>query len=167
MNNPSISLVAMSGDEARSLTNQVKASASALWANLLRLYEGGAHTALGYASWAGYCADEFDMSDAQAYRLLQSARVVSELPIGSSLPRTESQVRELARVDAGQRAETWQAVVEEHGPEPTAREVKEVVERRYPKPEPLGEAVCGIVRLRWANGVRCPQLNNWPLARCQ
>lgn len=51
----------LSIDEARRLTDDVKADAAAMWAKLLTLYEGGAHTVLGY-SWADYCATEFDVS---------------------------------------------------------------------------------------------------------
>lgn len=124
--------------EAREVTDQVKADARALWANLLWLYEGGAHTALGYPSWSDYCAAEFEMGKTAAYRLLQAARVVAELPMGNSaLPSNERQARELARVpEPEQRAEVWQAVVEQHGPEPTAKQVREAVEERRPELTP-------------------------------
>ena len=62
--------------EARRLTDEVKADAKRLWAKLLSLYEGGAHTALGYTSWAAYCEQEFRMSQGRAYQLLRAARVV-------------------------------------------------------------------------------------------
>lgn len=45
---------ALSSGEARRLTDEVKADAAKLWQKLLRLYNGGAHTALGYASWETY-----------------------------------------------------------------------------------------------------------------
>jgi hypothetical protein len=45
--------------EARQLTDEVKVDAQKLWAKLLSLYEGGAHIALGYSSWADYCRQEF------------------------------------------------------------------------------------------------------------
>jgi hypothetical protein len=51
--------VPLTAQEARELTDEVKAVAAGLWRRLLRLYEGGAHTALGYASWHAYCAVEF------------------------------------------------------------------------------------------------------------
>jgi hypothetical protein len=67
--------------DARRLTDEVKADAQRLWAKLLHLYEGGAHTALGYSSWAEYCEQEFHMSNGRAYQLLQAVRVVHQLPM--------------------------------------------------------------------------------------
>src|SRR5438067_2376914 len=54
-------------------------SSAALWRRLLRLYEGCAHTALGYASWSDYCAAEFDVGKSRAYQLLAAGRVAAEL----------------------------------------------------------------------------------------
>jgi hypothetical protein len=79
--------------EARRLTDEVKANAQRLWAKLLSLYEGGAHIALGYNSWAEYCQREFHMSNGRAYQLLQAARVIHQLTIVSS-PQVTSQVPE-------------------------------------------------------------------------
>ncbi len=75
--------------DARRLAEEVKADAQRLWAKLLSLYEGGAHIALGYSSWAAYCKQEFRIGNRQAYRLLQAAQVVHQLsgecPMGHSL----------------------------------------------------------------------------------
>jgi N6-adenosine-specific RNA methylase IME4 len=77
--------------EARRLTDEVKADAHALWRKLLRLYEGEAHVALGYASWHSYCEAEFDMGRSHAYRLLDAGRVAAVVPqLGN-----EAQAREL------------------------------------------------------------------------
>jgi hypothetical protein len=87
---------------ASRLTDEVKADTQKLWAKLLALYEGGAHIALGYSSWADYCQQEFRMSNGHSYRLLQAARVVNQLPIGSyphltsQVPESEGIARELA-----------------------------------------------------------------------
>jgi hypothetical protein len=119
-------------NEARRLTDEVKADAAALWVKLLRLYEGGAHTALGYSSWADYCAEEFDMGKSQAYRVLEAARVVEAIPqLGNGAP-SEAVARELVpvlREDPEDVEEVWAEVVEEHGPRPTARQVRERVGR--------------------------------------
>lgn len=85
---------------ARGLTDEVKADAAALWSKLNALYEGSAHLALGYPSWDDYCGSEFGMSSGASYRVLNAARVVAQLPIGSPLPRTESVARELAPLRA-------------------------------------------------------------------
>jgi hypothetical protein len=74
----------LSQTEARRLTDEVKADAKQLWAKLRRLYEGGAHIALGYTSWSAYCENEFRLGKAYAYRLLQAAHVVDQLRV---LPR--------------------------------------------------------------------------------
>lgn len=120
-----------SPSDARSLTDEVKNDAAALWAKLLALYEGGAHTALGYSSWGAYYEAEFGESGTHGYRLLDSARVVDA--IGS--PMGERVARELAPVlrEAPERvAEVWADVVAEHGPSPTAVQVREHVEPRRP-----------------------------------
>lgn len=70
--------------DARRLTEEVKEDAQQLWAKLLYLYEGRAHIALGYSSWADYCEREFHMSNGRAYQLLQAARVIHQLTIVSS-----------------------------------------------------------------------------------
>lgn len=125
----------LTADAARALTDEAKGDAAALWRKLLTLYEGEAHLALRFKSWAAYCEAEFDWSDATAYRLLQSARVVGQLPMGSSGPTTERVARELVPVlkQAPERVpEVWGEVVELHGPEPTAAQVREVVQPRKP-----------------------------------
>jgi hypothetical protein len=121
----------LSATDARALTDEVKADAAALWAKLLALYEGGAHTALGYASWGAYCAAEFDMGQSAAYRMLDAGRVVAELEAHSpngGTPASERQARELLPVlrDAGEAAmvEVW------HGDRLTAAKVQEAVHDR-------------------------------------
>jgi hypothetical protein len=71
----------LSQAEARRLTDEVKADAKQLWAKLRRLYQGGAHIALGYTSWSAYCEHEFHMRKTHAYRLLQAAQVVNQLAL--------------------------------------------------------------------------------------
>lgn len=125
-----LAVATLSADEARSLTDEVKQDAERLWRKLVELYDGGAHLALGYSSWAVYFEAEFGGSDATAYRLLQSGRVMAQLPIGSQRPSTEGVARELAPLlDQPEKLrETWAEVVELH-PEPTAANVREVVQR--------------------------------------
>lgn len=120
--------IAISANEARALTDDVKRAAAALWTQLLELYNRGAHKALGYSSWARYCAAEFEMSDATAYRALQAARTVEQLPIGSR-PASESVARELTPLrDSPQQINAvWAQITAEHGPSPTARQVHDAV----------------------------------------
>jgi len=119
--------------EARRLTDEVKTDAAALWSKLLRLYEGGAHTALGYSSWAEYCAVEFDMGRDYSYKLLASARVVETLDESTNgRPASERVARELTplRDDPDLLREAWSEATAEHGPQPTATQVREHVEPR-------------------------------------
>jgi hypothetical protein len=125
---PQGSLSRLTEDEARAVTDELKADAERLWGTLLWLYEAGAHTALGYGSWADYCSAEFKMGKSQAYRLLDAARVVGELPHGGMRPANERVARELAAADDP--AEAWGEVVDRHGDRPTAAETREVVRER-------------------------------------
>ena len=138
---------ALSKADARALTDKVKRSATELWADLLALYNGNAHTALGYSSWAVYCQVELELSQRPAYYMLNAARVMDQLPNGPSrdasepwvtaLPRNERVARELTpALKTGDVAQTWADVVERHGPEPTARQVREVVREHHPPAAP-------------------------------
>lgn len=124
---------------ARILTDEVKADAAALWSKLLRLYEGGAHLALGYSSWGAYYEAEFDGSKSRGHQLLDAARVIEALPrstIVDSHP-SEAVAREFVPVlktDPEQVEEVWGEVVAEHGPAPTAKQVREHVTREVRKP---------------------------------
>jgi hypothetical protein len=119
--------------EARSLTDQVKADAAALWAKLLELHDGGAHTALGYKSWGAYCAAEFDIGKSRAYQLLNAGRVVAALEGQSTVVDsiTERQARELVPLvdDPDGLLGAWQQSVADHGPTPTAAQVQALVRR--------------------------------------
>jgi hypothetical protein len=122
-------------EAARALTDEVKADAAALWAKLLRLYEGGAHTALGYASWREYCAEEFNLGKSRSYQVLDAARVVEALPESTNVerPRSEAVARELVPVlrdEPAEVKEVWADVTYLHGPEPTAKQVREKVQAR-------------------------------------
>jgi hypothetical protein len=126
--------------EARDLTDEVKGDAAALWAKLLRLYEGGAHIAIGYSSWAEYCAEEFDLGKSRSYQVLDAARVVAALPQSTNGgTANERAVRELAPVLRQEGAETvadaYEEAVERHGPQPTAAQVREVVRGRKDEEE--------------------------------
>lgn len=125
------SVAVLSEDEARRLTDEVKQDAAALWTKLLRLYEGQAHTALGYSSWAAYCADEFDIGKSQAYRLLDAGRVadtLAESPIGERPELTESVARELVPLKDDPTAMV--EVLDQAGEKPTAKSVRAAVTKQ-------------------------------------
>ena len=136
---------ALTRDEARAITDEVKNDTRALWRKMAALYEGDAHKALGYDSWGAYCSTEFSMASSHAYRLLDAGRIAEMLdsPTGEP-PAVESVVRELAPLRAEPEAvrEAWDAAVQMHG-KPTAAQVREVV-RSAPQPvavapEPPGD----------------------------
>ncbi len=121
--------------EARRLTDQVKRDAEQLWQQLVRLYEGDAHTALGYFSWGAYFEAEFGGSYRHAYRLLDAGKALALVSDQLVTPANESQARELAPLldKPEELREAWAEVLKLH-PEPTAADVREVVQGRL-KPE--------------------------------
>lgn len=141
----------MDASAARALTDRAKIDAEKLWVTFLDLYRGEAHTALGYSSWADYCKAEFDVGRSRAYELLNAARVAEALRESAMAdlprPRNERVARELGSFgdDLEAMRETWSEAVEQHGPEPTAAEVRDIREARSakaapsPAPEPQGD----------------------------
>jgi hypothetical protein len=113
----------LSLEEARALTDQAREQARELWRTLLRLYEGGAHTALGYASWAEYFNAEFrqrepgDRLDPKhPYRLLRAARLEAEISVHVDTEgMREAHARVLAPLDASMREEIARRVAAEGG----------------------------------------------------
>ena len=65
---------------ARQLTDTLKRYMGEIWERLLALYEGDAHTVLGYRSWHAYCDTEFGLGESHCYRLLDAARVRAVVP---------------------------------------------------------------------------------------
>jgi hypothetical protein len=130
----------LSADEARALTDEVRRDAEALWAKLLRLYDGGAHTALGYGSWREYARAEFGFSKTNAYRLLEAGRVVEALPEG---PRpTATAVTDALAAAGGPEAQraVWAEAVERHGERPSATQVRAIVAERAGQSRPRDSA---------------------------
>lgn len=120
----------MSREEAEQLTSAVRRDAEALWQKLLRLYEGNAHSAMGYQSWAAYFQAEFGKGRAQAYRLLAAARVSQVVGLHvETRGMTEAQARVLgAVVDNEKRLGEIAAEVKRRGGwrRISARELKQI-----------------------------------------
>ena len=86
-----------------------------------------------------YCRQRWGFSRQRALQMIDAAGIATALTtIVVTHPTHESQVRELARIEPERRAETWQAVVEQHGPTPTAANVRAVVESQRWTPVPFG-----------------------------
>jgi len=113
--------------EARVLTDEVRDRAQELWFRMRELYQGAAHTALGYSSWADYCAAEFDIGKSRAYQMLDAARVAVALPQSAMVERVARELVPVLREDPARVPEAWAEVVELHGPKPTASQTAEVV----------------------------------------
>jgi hypothetical protein len=115
--------------EARRLTDAVKRDAEALWRKLVELYEGGAHTALGYSSWHAYCEAEFDMGQSRSYQLLDAGRVALVID-STNGGMNERQARELARLGEAEVVEVWHELRAEHDEKLTTEKVRTAVEKR-------------------------------------
>lgn len=128
-------------EEARELTDEVKADAHALWTKLLGLYEGKAHKALGYKTWGQYYEAEFGGSVSQANRLLAAGRVLESLePAGfrgeeaSGSPllneATARELQPLLRSGAAAVREAYEEAAGIANGHPTATQMRDVVRRR-------------------------------------
>jgi hypothetical protein len=137
----------LDASDARTLTAAARDLAHLLWRMLLRLYEGDGWRVLGFKSWGGYYAAELGGHRSRGYRLLDAGRVLEQLEPdgfrGEGTPGspllTERTARELApilRNGADAVRDAWNETVERHGPDPTARQVRNVVKRRQGKPVP-------------------------------
>lgn len=131
--------VALTPSAARLLTDQVRDAADNLLDRVLALYEGAAHTALGYTSWGAYWTAEFGQHRSRGYQLLKAARAVGELPQSTTVdsPPNERQMRELVRVPEAKRADVMQAAAQSG--RPTASEIRKAArprrQRRAASPE--------------------------------
>jgi hypothetical protein len=123
---------ALSQDEARRLTDEVREDVRTLWAKVLDLYERGAHLALDYPNWGAYWEAEFGQSGGRGEQLVRAGRVAralgeAELP----LPTNDLVARQLTPVlrrDPDKLAEVWTQAIEASDGKPTARQVAALVE---------------------------------------
>ncbi len=94
----------------------------------------------GYESFERYCRERWQMSRPRAYELMGAAGVVEHLSAMADTPAPASErvSRELLplRDEPEALKEAWGEAVEQHGPEPTAAQVRAIV--RAPVPLPVG-----------------------------
>ena len=103
---------------------------------------------LRYRSFPAYLAGRWEISERQAYRLMEAARIWRSLSdqIGQGnvpLPAVESHVRALSEAPPDRRAEVWRDVLKSTGGHPTAKAVTEAARRAQPeaaRPEPAKTA---------------------------
>jgi len=72
--------------QARKLTDRIQHHAEEAWGLLQTARNGRAWDALGYASWEAYVGEEFGMSRSESYRLLDQAKVITELSAAAGVP---------------------------------------------------------------------------------
>ena len=79
-----------------------------------------------------YCVDRWGIKKAYAYRLMSASDTVDNLStIVDVLPEAEGQAQQLSKAPPEQQAEVWTQAQEETGKDqPTAAEIKQVVERK-------------------------------------
>lgn len=127
--------------DAQALTDEVRSDVRSLWGKVLRLYEGGAHIALGYSSWEAYWEAEFGGSGSRGLQLVRAGRVMRVLEAAdlNTLPANELTARELFPVLHRAPAElpaVWSQIIEAADGRPTARLVRDTVApwRELPSP---------------------------------
>lgn len=120
---------------------------------LLEVRDGRLYRA-EHGTFEDYCRERWGMSRSRAHRLIEASEVTGMLPMGNTseasavsptgdipAPSSERVARELAplRSDPPRLREAWSEAVEEHGPEPTAAEVREVARRKDSERKERGE----------------------------
>jgi hypothetical protein len=104
-----------------------------------------------HRNFTDYCRTRWGISDSRAHQLVRAAEVVAELEnctTVQSLPTSEAQVRELARVEPAQRAEVWTQAQEQAKAEAkpvAARHVQQATKPQAKPPEPEPEPEDDIV----------------------
>lgn len=112
---------------------------------LLEVRDGRLYRA-EHGTFEGYCRERWGMSRKRAYDLTAAAEVTAAVsPNGDTpSPPNEAVARELAplRSDPPRLREAWSEAVEEHGPEPTAAQVRDKVR------DPIGDAIKRIPQVQ-------------------
>ncbi|MBR9682368.1 MAG: hypothetical protein GOV02_01715 [Candidatus Aenigmarchaeota archaeon] len=85
-----------------------------------------------YDTFECYCIERWGIKKAYAYRLMTASETTDNLStIVDVLPENEGQAQQLSKVPPEEQAEVWTQTQDETGKEqPTAAEIKEVVERK-------------------------------------
>lgn len=92
---------ACSAEEARELTDRIKASVEQTWALLLEAHDRHAWSALGYDRWEDYVRGEFDMARSTSYQLVDQGRVIQALrgvSANADIVLTEKEARDIKPV---------------------------------------------------------------------
>lgn len=127
----SADLAACEGVIERGLATFVEVGEALLRIRDGRLYRGA------HGSFEEYCRDRWDMDRVHAHRHIQAAEITDVLSKDNIAPAPPNLrvARELAplRSEPEQLREAWADAVEQHGPKPTAKQVREIVTERKPE----------------------------------
>lgn len=89
----------LSYDEAREITERIRAASDVLYLLISKAHAGKAWEALNYSSFEEYVKSEFDISRSRAYQLINQANVVQAIeaasPDGTQVHITEAAARDL------------------------------------------------------------------------
>jgi hypothetical protein len=123
-------LVPLGADEARTLTERIRAGIEDTGRMLEEAHDRRVWVALGYGSWEKYLRAEFNFSRARGYQLVSHARFLREVEVSTGVDTAglaEGVTRKLQK-RAGEYADRVRAEVDA-GAEPTAELAEEVARR--------------------------------------
>jgi ParB family chromosome partitioning protein len=89
-----------------------------------------------YPTFEQYCKERWGISRDYSYRMIRSSSVIANIKnvdncLQNEIPKTEGQARELSKAPPEKQAEVWHQAQEETGKnQPTAKEIKQVIENR-------------------------------------
>ena len=132
-----MSELVISAQDARNLTDKIKAGTAALWELIKEAYASRAWASLGYASWDDYCTQEFGTSRIRLPREERREVVASMREIGMS-PTAIGQATGISRRTVNRELSQWaNAHPDEELTPVTGTDGKTYTPRPQPKPEPM------------------------------
>ena len=132
-----MSELVISAQDARNLTDKIKAGTAALWELIKEAYASRAWASLGYASWDDYCTQEFGTSRIRLPREERREVVASMREIGMS-PAAIEQATGVSRRTVNREISQWaNAHPEKELPPVTGTDGKTYTPKPRPEPEPM------------------------------
>ena len=131
-----MSELVISAQDARSLTDKIKAGTAALWELIKEAYASRAWASLGYASWDDYCTQEFGTSRIRLPREERQEVVASMREIGMSTRAIASATGVSRRTLIRDRQSGGDNVTTSEPAPITGTDGKTYTPRPQPQPEP-------------------------------
>lgn len=125
---------ALSKSDARRLCDRIRRGVEDVVGLIVQLHDGHGWKALGYSTWKACCEAEFQRSSSWACRLVKDAEARRALPIGNEM--SDGAVRELRRLPEDEREGALSDARERFGDNPTAAQVREIVDNYIADDEP-------------------------------